>query len=92
MNHRRTAQTGKLTALLGAFAFHSMTNLDRRLDFEQRTEESEDRFRALAEAPFDGVIIHIDGIVAVANRTIQPLGSMAEPDWDFRSAKISLSS
>lgn len=36
------------TVLLGAFASHSMTNLDRRLDSEQRAEESEDLFRALA--------------------------------------------
>lgn len=55
-------------------------DITERLEATQALEESEARWRALAEATFEGVVLHVNGQLVAANRAARRMFGVDETD------------
>lgn len=65
--HLRIQREGGAASLLLARDIHSRKEIERRL------KESEERYKGLASVAFDGLAIHIDGIILQVNRSFEAI-------------------
>jgi two-component system cell cycle sensor histidine kinase/response regulator CckA len=57
----------------------SVRDIEQRKVYERELAASEERFRTLAEAATEGVMIHADGVVLAANEAIARMVGLASP-------------
>jgi diguanylate cyclase (GGDEF)-like protein/PAS domain S-box-containing protein len=58
----------------------TLRDISARKRMEAQLKESEERYKGLADAAFDGVAIHFDGVLLAANRNFNAIFGYAEGD------------
>jgi PAS domain S-box-containing protein len=78
-----TAQTLEIDGL--GYVFGTVRDVTDRLAVEGAFRESQERFRALAEATTEGIAVHIDGRILFANRALAGMLGYDESEMVGRS-------
>ena len=58
----------------------NMRDVTKRREAEEKLRESEDRFRSLSQATFEGVMIHDQGVIQDANQAFAELCGYSKPE------------
>jgi PAS domain S-box-containing protein len=58
----------------------SVVDITERKETEERLKESEERFKSLSEASFEGIMIHIGGIIQDTNMTFAKMSGYEKPE------------
>jgi PAS domain S-box-containing protein len=83
-----TPQFDSNGSYIGAFGI--MLDIAERKDAEASLQDSEERYRIIAESTFDALILHEDGYVIQANRSAAALFGYQREELVGRNAKILL--
>jgi PAS domain S-box-containing protein len=58
----------------------SIVDITERKEAEEKLKESEERFKSLSEASFEGIMIHIGGIIQDTNMAFAKMSGFAKPE------------